>query len=229
MRVRVYIDGLNLFYGALKHSSHRWLDLYALATELAPPGATLDMVRYFTAPVGGDSGARQNIYFRALETLTLVSVHKGTFYRNVDRRPLANTPARGMASVMEGRTAGTKWQALAHPMPGGEVAVSIKNDEEKGSDVNLATYLMFDALMGKFDLGIVVSGDSDLAEPIRLCNTKCNKDVDVVNPYATHQAHLLRGVAHTYGTLDRAILARCHFPPSMMAKNKHRIVKPARW
>ena len=229
MRVRVYVDGLNLFYGALKHGPHRWLDLYAFARELAPPGSNLDMVRYFTAPVGGDSGARQNIYFRALETLTLVSVHKGTFYRNTDRRPLADAPARGMASVLEGRMPGDTWKPLPHPLAGGEVAVSIKNAEEKGSDVNLATYLMFDALNDKFDLGIVVSGDSDLAEPIRLCNRKCGRDVDVVNPYAGHQARLLHEVAHAYRVLDRSILGRCHLPNSVMAKNKHRIVKPNSW
>ena len=229
MRVRVYIDGLNLFYGALQHGPHRWLDLMKLARELKPKDADLDMVRYFTAAVAGESGQRQNVYLRALETLSLVSIHRGTFYHNVDRRPLSTAPAPGMGSVIEGRSDGGTWKALPPPLPDGDVRVSVENHEEKGSDVNLATYLMFDALTDKIDLAIVVTGDSDLAEPIRLCNAKCGKMVDVVNPHAKHHAFLLRDVARSYSALDPAILAKCHLPKSMMAKNKHRIVCPDAW
>jgi len=39
--------------------------------------------------------------------------------------------------------------------------------EEKGSDVNLATHLLHDAHMGRFDVAVVVSNDSDLLEPIK--------------------------------------------------------------
>ena len=201
----------------------------ALARELMPKGADLDMVRYFTAPVSGDSGARQNVYLRALETLSLVSIHRGTFYHNVDRRPLSGRPAPGMAGAIEGRMTGGTWKPLPNPLPEGDVRVAVENHEEKGSDVNLATYLMFDALTDKIDLGIVVTGDSDLAEPIRLCNSKSGKRVDVVNPHAKHHAYLLRDVAHSYRALDPAILVRCHLPKSMMAKNRHRIVCPDAW
>jgi hypothetical protein len=49
-RVRVYIDGFNLYYGALKAGpSLKWLDLQALAVAVAP-GADI-WVRYFTAKV----------------------------------------------------------------------------------------------------------------------------------------------------------------------------------
>jgi uncharacterized LabA/DUF88 family protein len=229
MRVRVYIDGLNLFYGALQHSPHRWLDLVKLARELKPKDSDLDMVRYFTAAVTGESAKRQNVYLRALETLSLVSIHRGTFYHNVDRRPLSATPAPGMSAPIEGREGGGTWKALPDPLPGGDVRVSVENHEEKGSDVNLATYLMFDALSDKIDLAIVLTGDSDLAEPVRLCNVKCGKRVDIVNPHAKHQANLLREVAHSYRALDPSILSRCHLPKSMMAKNKHRIMCPDAW
>jgi hypothetical protein len=46
--------------------------------------------------------------------------------------------------------------------------VSIIEEEEKGSDVNLASYLLVDGFAGEYDIAIVVSNDSDLAEPIRL-------------------------------------------------------------
>jgi hypothetical protein len=42
---------LNLFYGALKgHPERKWLDVVALAEALMP-GAEVDLVRYFSAPV----------------------------------------------------------------------------------------------------------------------------------------------------------------------------------
>jgi hypothetical protein len=52
------------------------------------------------------------------------------------------------------------------PVPGrGQEYVRVIKTEEKGSDVNLATHLLHDAHMGRFELGVVVSNDSDLLEP----------------------------------------------------------------
>ena len=39
--------------------------------------------------------------------------------------------------------------------------------EEKGSDVNLATHLLHDAHMDRFDVAVVASNDSDLLGPIK--------------------------------------------------------------
>jgi hypothetical protein len=53
-RANVYIDGFNLFYGALKgRSPLKWLDLAAFGRALLLPDQELHRVRYFTARVGG--------------------------------------------------------------------------------------------------------------------------------------------------------------------------------
>jgi hypothetical protein len=44
--------------------------------------------------------------------------------------------------------------------------VQVIKTEEKGSDVNLATHLLHDAHMGRFEVAVVLSNDSDLLEPI---------------------------------------------------------------
>jgi NYN domain len=44
--------------------------------------------------------------------------------------------------------------------------------EEKGSDVNLATRLLIDAFDKAFDAAVVITNDSDLAEPIRQVRRK---------------------------------------------------------
>ena len=36
MPTYVYIDGFNLYYGAVKGTPHRWLDLEALCRQLLP-------------------------------------------------------------------------------------------------------------------------------------------------------------------------------------------------
>ena len=81
MRTRVYVDGFNLYYGALKRTTFKWLDLVELAGLLLPDGHRVDRLRYFTARVSGVSNAgapaRQHAYLRALGTLPEVRVHIG--------------------------------------------------------------------------------------------------------------------------------------------------------
>ena len=52
LRTVVYIDGYNLYYGLLKSSTDKWLDLYKLFNEFVlDDKAELIEVRYYTAPV----------------------------------------------------------------------------------------------------------------------------------------------------------------------------------
>ena len=55
--------------------------------------------------------------------------------------------------------------------------------EEKGSDVNIATHLLHDAHMNRFDVAVVVSNDSDLLAPIKIVRYELNKRVGVLSPY----------------------------------------------
>jgi hypothetical protein len=61
--------------------------------------------------------------------------------------------------------------------------VRVIKTEEKGSDVNLATHLLHDAHLGQFDIGVVISNDSDLLEPIKLVREHLKKQVGVLNPH----------------------------------------------
>lgn len=86
MRTRVYIDGYNLYYGVLRRSTYKWLDIYRLFREqLLLPETELLEVRYYTAPVLGSlcddpaSPQRQRQYLQALRKLypTQVSLIEG--------------------------------------------------------------------------------------------------------------------------------------------------------
>ena len=69
------------------------------------------------------------------------------------------------------------------PVPGRrQEYVRVIKTEEKGSDVNLATHLLHDAHMGRFEVAVVVSNDSDLLEPIKIVRDQLRKKVGILNP-----------------------------------------------
>ena len=69
--------------------------------------------------------------------------------------------------------------------------VRVIKTEEKGSDVNLATHLLHDAHMGRFEVAVVVSNDSDLLEPIKIVREQLGKKVGILNPQKNPSRALL--------------------------------------
>ena len=53
MKVNLYIDGFNLYYGLLRFSQNKWLDVVAFAKSLLPRPNEHEImaVKYFTARV----------------------------------------------------------------------------------------------------------------------------------------------------------------------------------
>jgi hypothetical protein len=46
MKTIIYVDGLNLYYGSLRSTPYKWLDLYALfATPIVEPGTDVELIR----------------------------------------------------------------------------------------------------------------------------------------------------------------------------------------
>ena len=164
-RAHVYVDGFNFYYAAFRGNRPRdvrlkWLDLKEFS-RLLLPDHDVTLVRYFTAkvkPVFWDSTQhlRQSAYLRALASLAGVSVHTASFSRWQVRRP------------------------LVHPESGGAKTVLVWDTKEKGSDVNLATYMLLDAFDNAYDAAVVISDDSDLLEPVRLVRERLHKQVGVV-------------------------------------------------
>src|SRR5918999_4283879 len=68
MATIVYFDGFNLYYGALKGTAYKWLDLAALWRRLLPNDEVV-AIRYFTALVAArpddpQQPQRQQAYLR---------------------------------------------------------------------------------------------------------------------------------------------------------------------
>lgn len=203
VRTNVYVDGFNLYYGCLKETPHKWLDLEALCARLLPPSKhQIQRIRYFTANVSARSGkphgpVRQSAYLRALQTLPTVSIHYGHFLRSTVRMPIAN------------------------PTPNGPKTVEVIKTEEKGSDVNLATHLLVDAFQQDATAFVVISNDSDLTEPTRVVCHDLGFVVGVVNPHeAKKRSHALNSCKPTFFKQIRPkILSACQLPQTLDRKS----------
>ncbi len=88
IKTNVYVDEFNLYYGKMKHSPYKWLNIKCLCEAIFPKN-NICSIKYFTARVSGTPGDpgqpnRQATYFRALETipdLTLIYGHFLTHHK----------------------------------------------------------------------------------------------------------------------------------------------------
>lgn len=207
IRVNVYIDGLNLYYRALRGTPHRWLDVGKLARLLLPKH-DIGRIRYFTAivtnrPDDPTQAQRQQTYLRALETVTNLTIHYGHLLPKTKRRPLARQPRTGRRTV------------------------EILDTEEKGSDVNLASYLLLDAFEDDCEMAVVVSNDSDLVLPIVMVRSRLGKQVGVFDP-SRRRSFELHGAASWYRPLRRGPLSASLFPDTL-SDSQGLITKPPSW
>jgi len=155
----LYIDGFNLYYGALKDTPYKWLNPVTLTSKVFPKNRII-ATKFCSAKVSAlprdpDAPTRQMTYWRALKTIPNLKIIEG-FSRTREI----------MAKVV-------------NPPP---PFIKIFKTEEKGSDVNLGAHLLLDAFQNKYDAAIVITGDSDLVTPIRMVNEHLNKAVLVINP-----------------------------------------------
>ena len=256
MKTRVYVDGLNLYYGALKDTPFKWLNLVELARCVLPQQALVDRVLYFTARVSGkaNSGApgRQHVYISALRTLPEIEVHFGSFLAKTVWRPLNNLPVAGrqiqtpsLVALPAGhhKVIGPPDQTLPvdtypigtarkkrrrkSPAPVADALIAeFHTMEEKGSDVNLAAHLLNDAWNGLFDVAAVISNDTDLVTPIRMVTAERGKSVVVVCPGRWQTAPKLRAVASGVRHIRKPMLQTAQFPDPIPGTA---ISKPAGW
>jgi len=105
--------------------------------------------------------------------------------------------------------------ALAKPPQSGPRIVEVLKTEEKGSDVNLASYLLLDASKGRCTTAVVITNDSDLAEPIRIAEEEFGTRVGVINPHPTRRRS--RKLQSTFfKQLRSGPLAGCQLPPVLV-------------
>jgi hypothetical protein len=80
MKTICYVDGFNLYYGCLKNTRHKWLDIHTLFSHILKeqdPRIELVELKFFTAPIkakiashGQQAVNSQLNYHRALQANT---------------------------------------------------------------------------------------------------------------------------------------------------------------
>jgi hypothetical protein len=204
-RAIVYIDGLNLYYGALREQPGvKWLNVERLCRILRP-NDDLQVIKYFSAPVAGS--IHQATYLRALATLPTVHVILGKF-----KQKKVKCGVTGCAH------AATKWFQVP---------------EEKRTDVNIAVSMVDDAYQNACDDLILVSGDSDLVPGVatvrqRFPGKRITVYVPSRNPLRAAAVEL-RSAAHRARELPLLLLEKAQFADSIPDGAGGTLTRPADW
>ena len=85
LKTIVNVDGFNLYYGAVKGTAYKWLNIKTLCQLLLPKNQIV-RIKYFTAlvtarPNDPDQPNRQQLLFRALQTIPELEIILVIFYR----------------------------------------------------------------------------------------------------------------------------------------------------
>jgi uncharacterized LabA/DUF88 family protein len=227
----VYVDGYNLYYGRLRGTAFKWLDLVKLFDNLLAQrdqSEKLAKVYLFTAPAlatfaghGNASVEAQSAYHRALKSRyedrfeTIYGTH--SFDRSGTLLPVY-VPGQPFDRAQRTRV----WKL-----------------EEKKTDVNLALQMYRDACKGHYDRMILVSNDSDAEPALQALRTDfphiMRGVVMPIRPVASGSvAHrrpsgsLAKQADWTLSHLADDLLAAAQLPDNIPTKKKP-IRKPAHW
>jgi uncharacterized LabA/DUF88 family protein len=158
LRTIVYIDAFNLYYGVLKKTPYKWLDIDSMVKKILKKNEIVSL-KYFTAPVKGDKKnpnrlKHQKNYISALKT------HLPNF------------------ECIQGYFIEKKVKAKNLNPPPSQVTVALR--EEKGTDVNIAVEIVKDSYTQDFDCVLLISNDGDLARALSIAKETGKKVVVIV-------------------------------------------------
>lgn len=218
----VYIDGFNLYNGAVRNTPYKWLDLLKFSKALVPHDQ-IDHIKYFTARVNARAGdpdqpLRQIAFWRALRTLGCVDIIEGHFLTGPKWMP-------EVASVDHINQLAASGVNVAGMLP---KMVQVYRAEEKGTDVNLATHLVHDAHLNRFELALIISNDSDLTEAIRIVKNEVGKVVGVYTPHRNRPSVQLKKVASFFREIKTSHLRDSQFPTTL-TDARGTFSKPSAW
>jgi uncharacterized LabA/DUF88 family protein len=202
----VYIDGFNLYYGAVRGTPFKWLNLQRYF-ELVRPVDDVQLIHYFTALIDGSHRRNQETYLEALATLPKVNIVLGRY----------------MHKPVTCRVVGCMHRASREFM----------RPEEKQTDVNIALQMLDDAYQGLADRMVLVNGDSDLVPAINVVKSRFPAIEIVVYVPTNHPSRgaavELRTAADKARSLPLVPLRHAQFPRDVRGPGNKLIRKPASW
>lgn len=202
MNVICYIDGFNLYHGLRSREwrKYYWLDLWVLAERFLRKDQTLVEVVYCTTLIKNDPDGQRN----QLDFIDALKAH------------------RPGIKVVYGHY-------LAKDMECFHCGRVYTRHEEKMTDVNIACHLLTDAMDGRFDVALLMSGDSDLVPPVRMVRERWpKKRVIAVFPPKRYSDALRRAV-HGQKWVAEADLRQSLLPERIQVVPDRAVKRPAKW
>jgi len=200
-RVIAYIDGYNLYYGLRSRKWQRfyWLNLQEMVRCLLKADQTLVRTKYFTSIVA-DPPDQHDRQAIYLDALRTLS-NFAIFY------------GRFLDDTTTCRKCGHSW-----PSP-----------HEKMTDVNIAVELMTDAFQNRFDVALLVSGDSDLVALVRAVHRLFHRKriVSVFPPNRSSKA--LKKASDAFVHVTRHVMVRSVFPDRVIKPDGFVLRRPSLW
>lgn len=178
LRTRVYIDGYNLYYGCLKGTPYKWLDLVKLFEEHILPSSAPDRsvllplgIKFFTARIKEQAAkALDSVSSQARYHTALRKRYHGRIELIEGYYSLTQSKARLVDQDAPNKWARDCAQTLVWKL------------EEKQSDVNLALQAYHDAITGAVDQVVIVTNDTDIAPALRMIRTHTTATIGLVVP-----------------------------------------------
>lgn len=231
----VFVDGFNLYKGLLEcRPSHKWLNLMALSEKLMPE-VEIHKLFYFTANVkerypGDDAPRRQQTYLRVLENQG-INVVRGKFRRDKDWLRSVTTSREWFSSPPLGSNFGLTQVALDRASLKAEpdaVKTHVYKMQEKGSDVNLASFLLKEVFLERTKNLLVITGDSDLVTPIKMA-VEIGAYVRTAIPNGRQSSDALNRVSSSIVRLEESHLEGCALPKPFETVSGRQISPPKEW
>lgn len=157
MKTIIYVDGFNFYYGCLKRTPYKWLDIFKLFSDqilqAQLPKADIVKLKFFTADIkskfassGQHAQKSQSDYHWALEILypKQLKIIKGYYAADKAVLPVFKKP------------------------PDKQDRTEVWKLEEKQTDVNIALHLYRDAIRAEAEQIVIVSNDTDLAPALEM-------------------------------------------------------------
>ena len=230
-----YVDGFNLFKGALERRPKlKWLDVWTLCEHLLP-NQELQKVYYFTSRIrrrfeGDKAPDRQNLYLRILEN-SGVNLVFGRTERNENWVRVASQKRKEIIKPeidsFLGLTQKVINRTFVRARPDVPKAL-VKTFGEKGTDVNIASLLLRDHFKNEFSTALLISGDSDLVTPVEILVNDL-REIHVVIPNNGQGNLRFKNACESVEFLDLGLVAACQFPDKVISPKGKILRRPDEW
>lgn len=214
-KVNVYVDGFNLYHALknLRIKRYRWLNLKKLAQKFIDSDVdVIENIYYFSAlatHIDSDTVSKHKAYIEALKTEGITFV-AGNFKAKI---------AHISKEIREKYNIPNSEKSLTH--------------EEKESDVNLALYILRDAMMKICDKMLIITNDTDISPAIKMAKEQNDKlDIKVLTPPTFKKCHqaLLRAAHQPYTiSITQKKIEESLFPYEITKPNGKKIFIPKKW